>query len=1219
MSEQPPEPMGQADAPPRPQHPTIVGIGTSAGGLSALRQFFGAVKADTGISYVVVAHMPADRESHLAELLQPHARIPVTQVTGDTVLESDHVYVIPPGHNLSAIDSHLRLEQLEVERDERAPVDHFLRTLSDTFDGQAVAVTLTGGGSDGAQGARAIRGRGGIVIAQDPGEAEFDGMPRSAIDSGAVDIVLPVADIPQRILELDGARPTLRLPRPTEREALAHELVPRILTQIRMRTGHDFSRYKRSTIERRVERRMQLNGVQEQAGYLEVLRASPHEAAKLAEDLLINVTSFFRDPAVFQHLERHVVPTLFEGKEATRPVRVWSVGCASGEEAYSLGMLLLEEAARREHPAQIQIFASDLHERSLRDAREGLYPGTIETDVSPERLERFFQKEAGGYRVRKELRERVVFAPHNLLSDPPFSHLDLISCRNVLIYLQRDVQNDVQELFHYALQGEGYLLLGTAEMADRSDLFRVASKIHHLYRRRNVHRADLRLPNLPVTTMPPARVTPSAATPSGEMIASYGALHQKMVERYAPPSLLVDAEHNVLHVSENAGRYLQVPGGLPSNNVLRLVRDELRTELRAALLLTRERQAPSRSRPIPLRVDGEPRHVVLRVSPTGAQESEGLVLVIFDEAAEPTHPTEVAAAVPSQDEAVRELEAELEMTRGRLQALVEEFESSQEEMRASSEELQSANEELRSTMEELETSREELQSINEELQTLNQENRHKVEELSQLSSDLQNLLKVTDIATLFLDRALRINRFTPRVGELFNIRSSDRGRPLADLTHRLGYGGLLEDARRVLETLVPVEREVETEDADWFLIRVLPYRTVDDRIEGVVITLVDVTTLKRAEAALRESEARFRAIVDLVPELMWESDSEAGSVWENARWHDYTGMKPGQSIGWGWAEAVHPADVEDAVARIREAVARGLPLTQELRIRAADGSYRWFLARAEPQRDASGRVARWFGAATDIHSQRLALEEIELRIAAGARERDDLRRALGAAEEAERRRIALELHDEAGQRLTAIGLGLQALSNSVPPGSEVDRRAVQLRSLADGLARELHALALRLRPRTLDDFGLETALTSFAGEWAEQTGVVVDVHAAEAAERLPPEVESTVYRIVQEALTNVARHSGATRVSVVVERADGQVVTVIEDDGRGFDPVSQERDALARADDGDPHLGLHGIRERAKLLGGSVEIESSPGHGTALSVRIPLPGATPAAASHSGE
>jgi two-component system, chemotaxis family, CheB/CheR fusion protein len=968
-----------------PRTPTVVGIGASAGALQALKQFFAGVQPDSGLAYVVVIHLASEQESFLADLLQPHAPIPVTQVTEFTPVEPDRVYVIPPGRYLSAVDSHLRLSSMPGERSGRAPIDHFFRTLAATHDGSSVAVVLSGTGSDGALGVRHIHEQGGIVVVQDPGEAEFDGMPRSAIDTGIVDLVLPVAEIPARIREYVRTEPRVHddggpdsAADPDDRDR-----VQRILTQVRVRTGQDFGRYKRSTIERRIERRMQLQGIERLPDYLATLREKPQEAQALADDLLINVTSFFRDHVVFEHLEREVVPRLFEGKRAKDGVRVWSVGCSTGEEAFSLGMLLLEEAARRDAPPAIQLFASDLHERSLKYAREGLYPETVAADVPPERLDRFFKRENGSYRVRKELRDLIVFAPHNLLRDPPFSRLDLVVCRNVLIYLQREVQQEVIELFHYALQGEGYLLLGTAETIDRSDLFRPESKEHHLFRRRNVARPEFRLPSLPLAaahSRPPP--LPGAVPARTDTAAAYGELHQRMVEQFAPPSLLVDADHNVLHLSEHVGRFLQVQGGSFTNNVFKLVREELRMELRAALQLARERQATTRSRPVPVRIDGENGRVVLRVSPAGADQTDGLVLVIFDELGE-LPPAKAETAPPGPDDsAVRELEAELELTRNRLQALVEEYETSQEEMRASNEELQSANEELRSTMEELETSREELQSINEELQTLNQENRHRVEELSHLSSDLQNLLKVTDVATLFLDRGLRILRFTPRVGELFNIRATDRGRPLADLTHRLGYAGLLDDARSVLQTLVPVEHEVESEDGRWHLVRVLPYRTVEDRIDGVVITLVDVTRLKRSEAALRETSERLDAIFEVLPAGLALSDASGRVLRFNEMLVRIWGRPPspentadyGQWKG-RWAESGEPlAPADWAMAR---ALRTGEVVTGDVvEIERFDGGTATIINAAAPIRDANGQVVGGVVAEIDITAQKRAEDEV---------------------------------------------------------------------------------------------------------------------------------------------------------------------------------------------------------------------------------------------------
>lgn len=755
------------------------------------------------------------------------------------------------------------MSKLEEHRRERAPIDHFFRTLAETHDGDAIAVILTGTGSDGTLGVKDIKAKGGLVIVQDPNDAEYDGMPQSAIATGLVDFILPVADIPASILRYDRTQPRVSVPQ-DEEDVPADERMQlqKVFTQLRARTDRDFSRYKRSTVLRRIARRMQLNYTEDLPSYLEKLRERPEEVRALADDLLITVTSFFRDPEVFERLEKEDIPRLFAKKNDDGTIRVWSVGCATGEEAYSFAMMLEEEASRHPSPPQIQVFASVLHARSLERAREGFYPGDIETDVSAERLKRFFHKENGGYRIRKEIRDLIVFAPHNLLADPPFSRLDLVACRNLLIYLERDIQRDVIELFHYALNPEGILVLGSAESIDATDLFRVENKKLCFFRKRNVPPREPRLPVFPLTRVRFTGETTVGSESSSEPVA-YGGLHQHMVEQYAPPSILVSSDNRVVHLSEHAGRYLVHPGGEPTASALKLVREELRIEMQASLQTAREKKEAIDSKPIPVRFNGHARPVVLHVRPALESDREGYVLIIFEER-EPRKTDDGTSHLQDGSERIQELEAELTLSRQRMQALIEEYETSREEMKASSEEMQSTNEELRSTMEELETSKEELQSINEELQTVNQQNRHKVEELAQLSSDLQNLLSATEIATLFLDRELRILRFNPKLGDLFNIRVTDRGRPISDLTHRLGYDELLADADVVLDRLVPVEREVQDDSGRWYLSRVLPYRSSDDRIEGVVITFIDIDKVKRTEDALRiANEALLRANVDL--------------------------------------------------------------------------------------------------------------------------------------------------------------------------------------------------------------------------------------------------------------------------------------------------------------------------------------------------------------------
>jgi two-component system CheB/CheR fusion protein len=561
---------------------TIVGIGASAGGLAALKQLFAAVPAETGVAFVVVVHLSPSHESRLAEILQPHCRLPVQQVNSSVPLEPDRVYVIPPNANLEAIDTHLRLSKLEEQRRERAPIDHFFRTLAAMHDGHAIGVVLTGSGSDGTLGLRWIKEEGGVAIAQLPAEAEHDSMPRNAIASGLVDLVLPLREMPAHILRIAHTQPHLQLkddgePDPEGDERTLHQ----IFAEVRARTGHDFGTYRRSTIMRRIRRRMQLHHMERLPEYLRLLRHSREEQSRLFDDLLITVTEFFRDPEVFEQLAKRFIPPLFERKGSGDQIRVWSVGCSTGEEAYSLAMLLLEEAARRDVPPTIQVFATDLHAKSLRFAREGLYPEAIASAVSADRLERFFTADQGGYRVRREVRERVVFAPHDLLKDPPFSRMDLVACRNVLIYLQRPIQQDVLAIYHYALNPDGLLLLGSSETPDGNELFQVQDKDCRIFRRRGVPGREPRLPRL-TAGVGGAWASPGVIAPTVPPV-SFGALHARMVERYAPPSVLVSERHEIVHHSAHAGEFLQVPGGEPTQNIFKLVRDPLRVELRAAL------------------------------------------------------------------------------------------------------------------------------------------------------------------------------------------------------------------------------------------------------------------------------------------------------------------------------------------------------------------------------------------------------------------------------------------------------------------------------------------------------------------------------------------------------------------------------------------------------------------------------------------------------------
>jgi two-component system CheB/CheR fusion protein len=857
--------------------PVVVGVGASAGGVRALQELFDALPEKTGAAFVVVVHLDPDARSEMAKILSARTTMPVVQVGEPVALQADHVYVIPPDRRLHITNDEIATAEFDEPRGKRAPIDLFFRSLAEQH-GDGCAVILTGAGSDGAVGVRAVKESGGIILVQDPNEAEFPSMPRSAIATGIADFILPVREIAQRLTELVREKSN-GVPQAGLR-GLSQDLLRRVLAHVRVRTGHDFSKYKRATILRRIARRMQVTRADSPDAYYDVLRDNPDEAQALLGDLLISVTSFFRDKEAFQTLELQVIPQLFQGKLSDRSIRVWVPGCATGEEAYSIAMLLLEQASRQDIRPTIQVFGSDIDVKALAVARDGQYPAAIEADITEDRLRRFFVKETDHYRVRQELRDLVLFASHSLLKDPPFSRIDLIACRNLLIYLDRDLQEMACNTFHYALNPDGFLMLGTSESADTPPgQFRTFDRKARIYQSSAAPGEPRMLPRLlgSVAVMH-EQATHPMRPPSTSALLSEAAAHRHALEKLAPPSILVDGAHRVLHMSENAGRFLQPAGGPLSGNVIDLARPELRFELRSALHRVFETSQPWLSLPIPVRFNGSPNRVLMHVKPDEdhAGEAGGRAVILFIEGSSVEHATEGHS--PESDagnEIIARLREELQQAQARLRTTREESEAANEELRAANEELQSINEEYRSTSEELETSKEELQSINEELQTVNSELKLKLEAVSRAHSDLQNLMAATDFGTLFLDSSLRIKRFTQQVTELFSITPSDEGRPIADFSHRLEYDGLVADARKVLANLAPIKHEIRSRDNRWYDVRLRPYRTVDDKIDGVVLTFVDMTDRRQTEEALRLSERKLRQETQLVelardPIFIWD-------------------------------------------------------------------------------------------------------------------------------------------------------------------------------------------------------------------------------------------------------------------------------------------------------------------------------------------------------------
>ncbi|MCA1564410.1 MAG: PAS domain S-box protein [Acidobacteria bacterium] len=958
----------------------VVGIGASAGGIQALREFFERVPAESGMAYVVILHLSPDHDSQLASVLQSASLIPVTQVVDHVRVEPNRVYVIPPNKNLAMNDGHLDISNMTSTGVRRAPVDIFFRTLAESHGARAVSVVLSGTGADGSMGMKRVKENGGLCIVQDPQEAEYSDMPRHSLATNLVDYVLPVAEIPARIIAYREQLKLISLPEPppepSEGEA---DALRDIFTQLRVRTGHDFSNYKLPTIMRRIARRIGVHELPDIAAYSQFMHERPAEATALLKDLLISVTNFFRDAEAFEALERDIIPKLFEGKTADDQVRVWVPGCATGEEAYTLAMLLSDYAANLASPPQIQVFATDIDEAAIATARDGYYTLNDAADVSPERLSRYFTSEADeGFRVRREIRERVLFAVHNLIKDPPFAHLDLATCRNLLIYLNRAAQRRVMDVLHFALNAGGYLMLGSSETVDgASDLYSVVDKEHRIYQGRAVETRlifpvpdgslAMRLGKLPV--IPRVRDSQPAQR------STYAQLHQRLLEHYAPPSVVVDEDYDILHMSESAGGFMQVRGGEPSTNLLMLVCTELRLDLRAALYQAAQRKTDVESRALAFAVGGETKHVRVRVRPVLGEEerARGFFLVMFEEAGEAAQADGRALTVTNDDEPLaRRLEEELIEVRGQMNATLEQHELQREELKASNEELQAMNEEMRAAAEELETSKEELQSINEELTTVNQELKVKIEELRHSNDDLRNLMNSTQIGTVFLDRALRVKLFTPRARDIFNVIPQDVGRRLSDITSKLDDDRLIEDAESVLEKLQPIEREVRTKDGHTFLMQISPYRTGEDRINGVVAAFMDINERKRAE------KARFHlaSIVESSEDSMLTIDLDRTiTSWNKAAERLY-GYPASEAVGKPLTMLTLPEDLAEVLSNVDKIKhSRKVEIFDTVRVNKDGGGMNLEVV-LSPVKNSSGQVIGVSTVARDVTERRRAEERV---------------------------------------------------------------------------------------------------------------------------------------------------------------------------------------------------------------------------------------------------
>lgn len=1232
-----PEPRLGADGftlPPKGAIP-VVGIGGSAGSLAALQAFFSALPTPTHAAYVVVVHLLPEQDSGLASIIQRSTSLPVMQVVDAVKVQADHIYVIPPGKIFAMNEGVLHSIEHVREKGRHVTVDLFFRTLAETHGPQSTAIVLSGGDGDGALGIKRIKERGGLTIAQDPEEAEHDSMPRASIATEMVDWVLPAGEMPRRLAEYwengrnihlaDEANNYEEPPGETAREA-EDAALKTILAYLKARTGHDFAYYKRATIYRRISRRMQVNACSRLTEYLTYLRTHPGEAGALLQDLLISVTNFFRDHGAFHSLEE-VIPEMFQGKGPSDQLRVWVPACATGEEAYSIAILLAEHASKMPNPPQIQIFATDLDQSAIDVAREGSYPASIVEDVTEERLRRFFSDENGCYTVKRELREMVLFALHDLLRDSPFSRVDLVSCRNLLIYLNREAQSKVYDIFHFALHPGGTMFLGSSDSAEEATgLFDQIDKKNRLYRRRKVQMAGLTIPSggaiLPPSVHGRGRTSAGLATrargivdeqiqtPSPARSSVWSELHLKLIEHVSPPSVVVNLDYDIVHVSKTAGTYLRVAGGQPTINLLNLIHPQLKTELRAALFRASKSNAAVRVPGIPIDIEGHRKLVSITVNPVEDLTTDFLLVVLDPkEIPDGSDSSGVNGTGHHDPGLVGHLEEELDQLRATLRSTVEQYEASTEELKASNEELQAMNEELHSATEELETGREELQSINEEIITINQELKSKVSELSCANADLHNLMTSTKIATIFLDRELRINRFTPSTAGLFNFIPSDLGRPLFHLTHQLDYPTIADDAYEVIERLSTLEREVRNADGRWFLVRQSPYRTAADQIAGVVITFIDITERKKIEGA----RAWLSSIVESSHDAIISFGLDGVVLTWNHGAEQIFGYQSDEIVGRTHA-LLAPPELQGEKQELLKKLQKGEAIAsfETVRLRK-DGQRIDVSLTASLMTNEMGEVVAATAIFRDITARKKVMEELkaartelEARVeqrTAELRQRVEQLAQMAAVvtltEQRERRRMSHILHDELQQLLVSAKLRIDAL----PMLDEQDRNLEhdEISNLLDEIISNSRSLATDLSPTVLGE-GLGPALQWLSKTWMmEKYKLKVNADIDLTIDTPRDELRSLIFFAAKELLFNVVKHSGIDNAELRLAALDTKsLILTVRDHGSGFAPVTPEQGSSASG------LGLSGLSERLEMLGASLVTHSKPQEGVEATLIAPL-------------
>lgn len=1316
----------KAEAPRSPAHPApateqertkqgfpIVGVGASAGGYEAFSELLKSLPENTGMGFVFVQHLDPTHGSVLTEILSRTAKIPVTEVKDGMKVEPNHLYVIPANTTMVLQDGELRLGARTLIRGQHLPIDQFFNSLAEERGNQAIGVILSGTASDGTEGCRAIKAFGGITFAQDE-SAKFSSMPRSVIAAGSVDFVLPPQEIARELSRI-GRHPYVLGQRLKEEQAsstVAGNEFNELLAMVREASGVDFGLYKQSTLQRRVKRRMVVHRLETMKDYLRYVRQNPAELDELYRDILIHVTGFFRDPKAFEALQERVFPQFTQSRKVEEnPLRIWVPGCSTGEEVYSIAICLLEflwQKSRASFPGAlttkaVQIFATDISEIALDRARVGLYTDAAVSEVSPERLSRFFLRLDGGYQINKSIREMCVFARQNVAKDPPFSNLDLITCRNLLIYLGPELQKRVIPTLHYALKPDGFLMLGGSEsLGAFSDHFLLMDKKYKIYqKKRTANRLITYFTGTEHVNLRPGAVRNTTPPPNSLTIEKE--IERVLVKRFVPASIVVNEEMEIVQFRGRTGAYLEPAAGHPTFSLSKMAREGLLVDLRAALSKAKKTNSPARAQGVRVKSNSHTREVDLEVIPVRGQNSaERFYIVVFEEGGQKAvseHLERGKRGLKPKPHVSREnerMKRDMDQLREQLQALIEEHETTSEEFKSANEEVLSANEELQSTNEELETAKEELQSSNEELTTLNEELQNRNTELSLANNDLINLLGNVNIPVVMVGNDLRIRRFTPPAQKLLNLIPADIGRRLQEIRPNLDADDIEASVQATIDTATLREREVHEKNGAWYLMRVRPYKTWDSKIDGAVISFQDIDDLKKSVKASREyadalihsareailvldanlrisaANRAFYKAFQLSPE---ETQGRTVDEIGNGKWmaaelteklhevlqadrrldnleikHSFPGM--GERVMLFNARRIEPTRGQQMILLSVDDVTEQRNQLEDLRTHSV------LLELANDAilvRNLTGRIQLWNHGAERLYgySKQEAIgqpvfkllkseypvpfEEIkkdilqrgywegelvhtrkdgERRIVEGRwslhregesetilelntdvtdrkRSEDQLRNLSGRLmqiQDEERRRIARDLHDSTGQKLVALKLSLsQTKSDGEAQGEQIQ--------LVDDVLQEVRTLSQLLHPPLLEEAGLMSATRWLAEGFSSRSGIKVRLNGPEKLERLPQNIEIAVFRVIQEALNNIHRHSGASSAEIEVKQEDGSLRMKIADNGHGRRrPQSKEPDL---------GVGILGMQERLAQLGGRLTINSSA-NGTTIDAEVPL-------------